>query len=56
MSVDYKIEMPDNYSAALWKLIMDNFNVIVNRMQHYIDSEDLHIELKIIDGKSNNQK
>lgn len=56
MSVDYKIEMPDNCSATLWKLIMDNFNVVVNRVQHSLDGEDLHIELKIVDNKMSDDK
>lgn len=48
MTVKYTIVAPNEYSADLWKLLTDNFNVILTKKQHSVDGEILHIELKII--------
>ncbi len=48
MTVKYTIEVPNECSADLWKLLTENFNVILTKRQHSADGEILHIELKII--------
>ena len=47
MTVKYTIEVPNESSAELWKLLTENFNVILTKRQHSADSEILYIELKI---------
>ena len=47
MTVKYTIEVPNECSANLWKLLTENFNVILTKRQHSLDGETLCIELKI---------
>lgn len=47
MTVKYNIEVPNEYSADLWKILTDNFNVILTKRQHSINGEEIHIQLKI---------
>lgn len=47
MTVKYSIEVPNEFSANFWKLLTENFNVILTKRQHSADGEILHIELKI---------
>lgn len=47
MTVKYSIEVPNECSADLWKLLTKNFNVILTKRQHSAASEILYIELKI---------
>lgn len=49
MSVKYNIELSDNISADFWKVLTKNFNVILIKMQHYIDGKILCIELQILE-------
>lgn len=51
MSVNYNIEVPNEYSADFWKLLTDNFNVILTKRQHSPNCEVLYVELKIIESK-----
>lgn len=51
MSVNYDIEVPNEYSADLWKLLTDNFNIILTKRQHSPNGEVLYVELKIIESK-----
>jgi len=48
MTVKYTIEVPNECSAELWKILTENFNVILTKMQHSADGKILYIELKII--------
>ena len=48
MTVKYSIEVPNECSAELWKLLTENFNVVLSKRQHSTDGEILYIELKII--------
>lgn len=48
MTVKYTIEVPNECSTELWKLLTENFNVILTKRQHSADGEILYIELKII--------
>lgn len=43
----YTIEVQNECSADLWKILTKNFNVILAKRQHSIDGEILYIELKI---------
>ena len=52
MNINYTIDVPNEYSADFWKLLTDNFNVILTKKQHSINGEKLHIELKILDTKT----
>jgi len=52
MTVKYNIEMPNKYSAELWKFLTENFNVVLTKRQHSINGKILHFELKIIDTKN----
>ena len=47
MTVKYTIEIPNECSAELGKLLTEKFNVILTKRQHSADSEILYIELKI---------
>ena len=47
MSVKYNIDAPNEYAADLWKILTENFNVILTKKQHSIDGETLYIEVKI---------
>lgn len=47
MTVKYTIEMPNKYSADLWKLLIDNFNVILTKRQHSTGGEILYVDLEI---------
>lgn len=51
MNINYTIEVPNEYSADLWKLLKDNFNVILTKRQHSPNGEVLYVELKIIESK-----
>lgn len=48
MIVKYTIKVPNECSASLWKILIENFNVILTKRQHSADGEILHIELIII--------
>ena len=48
MTVKYYIEVPNECSADLWKLLTENFNVFLTKRQHSADGEKLYIELEII--------
>lgn len=48
MTVKLSIEVPNEFSANFWKLLTENFNVVLTKRQHYADGEILQIELKII--------
>lgn len=47
MSVNYNIEVPNECSAELWKLLTENFNVILTKRHHSVEGEILYIDLKI---------
>lgn len=47
MTVKYTIEVPTECSADLWKLLIEEFNVIITKRQYSADGEILHIELEI---------
>lgn len=51
MNINYTIEVPNEYSANLWKLLTNNFNVILTKKQHSLNGEILYVELKIIESK-----
>ena len=51
MNINYTIEVPNEYSADLWKLLKDNFNIILTKRQHSSNGEVLYVELKIIEPK-----
>ena len=51
MNINYTIEMANEYSADFWKLLTDNFNVILMKRQHSPNCEVLYVELKIIEPK-----
>lgn len=47
MIVTYSIEVPNECAADLWKLLTENFNVILIKRQHSADGEKLYIESEI---------
>lgn len=47
MTVKHTIEAPNECSADLWKILTENFNVILTKIQHSADGEKLYIELEI---------
>ena len=51
MTVKYTIEAPDEYSADIWKLLTEKFNVTLNKRQHSVDGKILYIDTKITDIK-----
>lgn len=54
MSVKYRIEMPHNCSAIFWKVLTNEFNVLLISRKHTIDGETLCVEVKILDSKQQN--
>ena len=54
VSVKYSIEMPDNCSENFWKILTNEFNVVLISRKHSIDGETLYVEVKILDSKQNN--
>jgi len=48
MTMKCTIEVPNEHFACLWKLLTENFNVILTKRQNSADGEILHIEMKII--------
>ncbi len=51
MIVKYKIEVPNELSADFWKVLTENFNVILTKNQHSIDGETLYVDVTVIDTK-----
>lgn len=51
MMVKYKIEVPNELSADFWKVLTENFNIILTQKQHSIDSETINIDVTVIDAK-----
>ena len=51
MSVNYNIEVPNECSADFWRLLTDNFNIILTNRQHSPDGENLYVELQIVKSK-----
>ncbi len=47
MTVKYTIEVSNECSAELWKLLTEYFNVILTKRQHSADGSILYIELEI---------
>ncbi len=47
----YHIEIPRQLSQSLWKLLEENYDLIITRQQHTPDGKDLHIELKVAKAK-----
>lgn len=54
MSVKYNIEIPNDYSADFWKILTNEFNVMVINRKHTIDGETLCLEVKILNSKQHN--
>ena len=54
VSVKYSIEMPDNCSANFWKILTNEFNVVLISRTHTIDGESLCVEVKILNSKQQN--
>lgn len=52
MSVKYNIKMPDNHSRQFWRLLTENFNVLLLRKQHSPDGKTLFLEIEIVDLKT----
>lgn len=44
-----KVKVPNECSASLWKILTENFNVILTKKQHSTDGEILYIELEVRD-------
>lgn len=51
MSVNNNIEVPNEYSADFWRLLTDNFNIILTKRKHSPDGENLYVELQIVKSK-----
>ena len=51
MIVKYKIEVPNELSADFWKVLTENFNVILTKKQHSADGEIINIDVKVINSK-----
>lgn len=51
MNINYTIEVPNEYSANLWKLLTDNFNITLTKMQHSPNCEVLYVDLNITESK-----
>lgn len=51
MIVKYKIEVPNELSADFWKVLTENFNVILTKKQHSVDGEIINIDVKVINSK-----
>ena len=51
MIVKYKIEVPNELSADFWKVLTENFNVILTKNQHSIDGETLYVGVTVTDTK-----
>lgn len=51
MTVKYKIEVPNEYSACFWKVITENFNIILTKRQHDIDGETININATVTNVK-----
>lgn len=43
----YHISVDAEKSAAVWSLLTENFEIIIDKMQHSIDGKDLIICLRI---------
>lgn len=51
MMVKYKIEVPNKLSADFWKVLNENFNIVLTKRQHSIDGERINIDVKVINIK-----
>lgn len=47
MSVKYNIQIDKKLSPLLWNLLTENFNYIVDKIQHSENGEDLIIFINI---------
>jgi hypothetical protein len=47
MSVKYNIQIDKKLSPLLWNLLTENFNCIVDKIQHSENGEDLIIFINI---------
>ena len=47
MIVKYKIEVPNELSAEFWKVLTENFNIVLTKRQHSIDGETLYVDINI---------
>ena len=47
MIVKYKIEVPNELSADFWKLLTENFNIVLTKRQYSIDGETLYVDINI---------
>ena len=53
MTVEYKIDIPNEHSAYFWKVLTENFNILLTKRQHEIDGEKLNINVRVINVKNN---
>ena len=51
MIVNYKIEVPNEFSADFWKVLTEKFNIILTQKQHSIDGETVNIDVTVTDTK-----
>lgn len=52
MNTKYYIEISNEYASNLWKILTENFNVILTKRQHSLDGSDCHISIIITDIKT----
>ena len=43
----YHISVDAEKSAAVWSLLTENFEIIIDKMQHSVDGRDLKVYLRI---------
>lgn len=51
MSVKYNIQIDKRLSPLLWKLLAENFNCIVDKIQHSENGEEIHFSIVIKNRK-----
>lgn len=50
MRVNYNINIEKNLSHILWKLLTENFNCIIDRIQHSENGEELNYKIIILNN------
>ena len=48
----YHISVDAENSAAVWSLLIENFEIIIDKMQHSLDGKDLNVYISIVEKRT----
>lgn len=51
MSVKYTITMPNELSKDFLDYLTENYNCKIDKIQHFVDGETLHIDVIVVNTK-----